>query len=76
MLLLLIPLLWLAASILFVAICRMAASGDQALTATAKRNENSLSGDCDSLSPTLQPHEYEYVRSAARRRWRAAHGLR
>jgi hypothetical protein len=61
---------------LFVAICRMAASGDQALAAIAKRNESSLSGDCDLSSPTLQPHEYEYVRSAARRRWRAAHGLR
>jgi hypothetical protein len=76
MLLVLIPLLWLAASILFVAICRTAASGDEALTTTAEGREHSLSSDCDSPSPTLQPHEYEYVRSAARRRWRAAHGLR
>jgi len=76
MLLVLIPLLWLAAVAFFVAICRVAASGDEALTAATEGHEYGVSGDCNSPSLRIQQHEYEYVRSAARRRWRAAHGLR
>jgi hypothetical protein len=77
MLLILIPVAWLAITVLIVAVCRIAAAGDGRSAREAEASDGAgiegLPVGDDTRVPTPALSD---MRSTARRRWRAAPGIR